>query len=202
MDPAERKETLHQKTSPSKTPRQSRPMWSQRISWYRSKRGWTQLELANLIGSDEKSVRRWEKGGSMPRLYSRQKLAEVFEVTQIELGFPQEVYPQQQDEPDNPTMVPEAPVVEGQEAEKEDNCDQSSEEAAPTGYRVTSKVPIWLQEHGWWFIVLALVVIGACTAWLFYLLVIKPYMHMQHIESQPSSFVIQTSELVQDTSDY
>lgn len=62
--------------------------------WYvllrreRLQKGWSQAELAEKIGSTEKTVSRWELGKTqMPGPYLRQKLAEVFGKSIVDLGL-------------------------------------------------------------------------------------------------------------------
>src|SRR5436190_18844131 len=64
----------------------------------RKKRGWAQEEVANKIGGHSKTVSRWERGLSTPSLYYQQKLAEIFEQSIEELGFP--IEPEEQSEDD------------------------------------------------------------------------------------------------------
>lgn len=40
---------------------------------------WTQLELANSIGTNRAAIIRWESGESVPRLKSQRKLDELAE---------------------------------------------------------------------------------------------------------------------------
>jgi WD40 repeat protein/transcriptional regulator with XRE-family HTH domain len=65
-----------------------------RQPWYvilkreRMQKGWSQEDLAEKISSTEKTVSRWELGKTlMPGPYLRQKLAEVFEKSIVELGL-------------------------------------------------------------------------------------------------------------------
>lgn len=53
----------------------------------RLKRGWSQQDVADKVGSSEKTVARWERGGTLPRPYYRQKLAEIFEITVEAFGL-------------------------------------------------------------------------------------------------------------------
>lgn len=48
--------------------------------------GLTQEELAELIGSSERTVRRWERG-ELPSKYYQQRLCEVLATSLEELGF-------------------------------------------------------------------------------------------------------------------
>ncbi|HVB23471.1 MAG TPA: helix-turn-helix domain-containing protein [Ktedonobacteraceae bacterium] len=53
----------------------------------RKRRGWSQDDLAEKVGSDTKTISRWESGISLPRPYSRQKLSELFGKDAEELGL-------------------------------------------------------------------------------------------------------------------
>src|SRR5436309_13504108 len=53
----------------------------------RLQRRWSQKDLSEKIGSDTKSVSRWEQGKAFPDLYHRQKLAEIFGKSVEELGL-------------------------------------------------------------------------------------------------------------------
>ncbi len=178
------------------------PEWSQRIVRLRSERGWSQEKLAELVGSDVKSVRRWEKGEATPHLHSRQKLAEVFEVTQIDLGFLQAV-PQQQDQRDYLTL--QAPERSGDQEQTAETDGSAGPLPGANAVNVTtftetviSDMPepgqsdmqsLW-QKHAWWLrplaIALLIVITGICIAWLTYLLIIRPY--MQGLEHQQPAF--------------
>jgi tetratricopeptide (TPR) repeat protein/transcriptional regulator with XRE-family HTH domain len=50
-----------------------------RIRQEREQRAWTQSEVAERIGSTRINISRWENGTTVPSLYYRQKLAELFE---------------------------------------------------------------------------------------------------------------------------
>src|SRR2546430_1482850 len=50
-------------------------------------RGWTQEYLAIRVGSDPKSVGRWERGEAFPSPYYQQKLIKLFGKTAHELGL-------------------------------------------------------------------------------------------------------------------
>lgn len=51
------------------------------------KRGWSQQQMAEAIGTLRGTVSRWERGESVPSPYYRQRLAQLFEKTPEELGF-------------------------------------------------------------------------------------------------------------------
>jgi len=48
----------------------------------RLERGWTQEELANRIGVKQATVAKWEREGAVYRKTTRQKLAEVFGISE------------------------------------------------------------------------------------------------------------------------
>ena len=53
----------------------------------REQRGWSREYVAEKIGSDPKSLGRWERGVTFPQPYYRQKLCELFEKNAQELGL-------------------------------------------------------------------------------------------------------------------
>src|SRR5437588_5706139 len=55
----------------------------------RSERGWSQLDLADRIGTTPVNISRWENGSNFPSPYYRQRLCEVFDKTPAELGLVQ-----------------------------------------------------------------------------------------------------------------
>jgi transcriptional regulator with XRE-family HTH domain/tetratricopeptide (TPR) repeat protein len=68
----------------------SRGVPNQRLKHEREKRGWSQRDLAKKIGSDHDTVSRWERGLTIPRPSTRDKLCKLFEISLQELGFTQE----------------------------------------------------------------------------------------------------------------
>jgi DNA-binding XRE family transcriptional regulator len=48
---------------------------------------WTQIGLARKVGASVRSVKAWEAGATLPRLYYRRRLAKAFGVGIAELGF-------------------------------------------------------------------------------------------------------------------
>lgn len=60
---------------------------NKRLRNARELRGWTREYVAEQIGSDPKSVARWERGSTFPHPYYRQKLCELFDKNAVELGF-------------------------------------------------------------------------------------------------------------------
>ncbi len=68
------------------TKHSSRPSVS-RLRQEREQRGWTQSEVAERIGSTRINVSRWENGITVPGLYYRQRLGELFGKSLLELGL-------------------------------------------------------------------------------------------------------------------
>src|SRR2546429_6620527 len=58
-----------------------------RLRQEREQRGWTQSEVAERIGSTRINVSRWENGITVPGLYYRQSLGELFGKSLLELGL-------------------------------------------------------------------------------------------------------------------
>ncbi len=58
-----------------------------RIKQEREQRAWTQSEVAERVGSTRINVNRWENGVTLPSLYYRRRLAELFGKSLQELGF-------------------------------------------------------------------------------------------------------------------
>lgn len=55
------------------------------ITKYRSEKGWTQAQLAELLQMHANHVSRWEKGHVWPRKKTIERLAELFEISVNEL---------------------------------------------------------------------------------------------------------------------
>ena len=70
--------------------KQMKPVFQQVVRYERIRRGWTQQALADKIGTTPLNVGRWERGLTLPYLYFRQKLSEVFEKSFYELGIAEE----------------------------------------------------------------------------------------------------------------
>jgi transcriptional regulator with XRE-family HTH domain len=64
-----------------------KPRSNLRLKREREQRGWSQEKLADLIGTTQKIVSRWERGGSVPLPYYREKLCTVFGKDAAELGL-------------------------------------------------------------------------------------------------------------------
>lgn len=58
-----------------------------RLRQERERRGWSQNKLAELIGTTQVNVSRWETMASRPGPFFREKLAEVFDKSLEELGL-------------------------------------------------------------------------------------------------------------------
>jgi predicted ATPase/DNA-binding CsgD family transcriptional regulator/DNA-binding XRE family transcriptional regulator len=58
-----------------------------RLRAQRLKKNWTQVSVATRIGTSDTEVSRWETGVSIPTLYFREKLCELFGTTPEDLGF-------------------------------------------------------------------------------------------------------------------
>lgn len=61
--------------------------WQHRLKRERQLRGWSQEDVASRIGSDSKTVGRWERGHSFPGPYFQQKLVSLFGKDAQSLGF-------------------------------------------------------------------------------------------------------------------
>ena len=48
---------------------------------------WTQIALARKVGASVRSIKAWEAGDTVPRLYYRRRLAKALGVGIAELGF-------------------------------------------------------------------------------------------------------------------
>lgn len=63
------------------------------LRYERSIRGWTQADVAEKVGSDSRTVRRWEHGKTVPTPYLRQRICQIFGKTATELGLLHESLP-------------------------------------------------------------------------------------------------------------
>src|SRR5579859_6750247 len=54
----------------------------------RAKHNFSRPQLADLVGATTLTLGRWERGEAVPRKYYRDKLCEVLECNEEELGFP------------------------------------------------------------------------------------------------------------------
>ncbi|HZU69521.1 MAG TPA: tetratricopeptide repeat protein [Ktedonobacteraceae bacterium] len=60
---------------------------NERLKAHRLKKNWTQVYVATMIGTSDVEVSRWENGTSIPSLYFREQLCELFGTTPEALGF-------------------------------------------------------------------------------------------------------------------
>ena len=67
--------------------KQSLPFYM-RLQYERERRGWSQEYLAERVGSDPKTVGRWEGGLTLPQTRYRRKLVELFGIEANEFGLP------------------------------------------------------------------------------------------------------------------
>ena len=61
--------------------------WNERLKYERLRRGWSQEKLAEKIGSNAKTIVRWEKGLHAPTLELKQQLALIFKTSIEALGL-------------------------------------------------------------------------------------------------------------------
>ncbi len=61
--------------------------FSEQLKYERTRRGWSQSDLASKLGCDTKTVGRWENEGRLPRPEHRQTLCELFGKDAVELGL-------------------------------------------------------------------------------------------------------------------
>ena len=59
----------------------------ERLKYERDRRGWSQDHLAEKVGSDPKTVGRWESGETLPQAQYRRKLIELFGIDASEFGL-------------------------------------------------------------------------------------------------------------------
>ena len=64
-----------------------KPPLNSRLHEARLERGWSQQDLAELVGTTFVNISRWENGSNFPNPYYRQKLCDVFGKTPAELGL-------------------------------------------------------------------------------------------------------------------
>ena len=51
------------------------------ITYYRKKCGLSQLELADKLQYSNKNISKWEKGETVPSIFTLKRLAEIFGIT-------------------------------------------------------------------------------------------------------------------------
>src|SRR5947209_3508390 len=85
------------------------PPFAVQLRYERERRGWSQADVASKVGSDPKTVARWEGGKSLPRPYHRQALCELFGKNAEEFGLvpeQKEIIPSTLEETDQAPSLP------------------------------------------------------------------------------------------------
>jgi transcriptional regulator with XRE-family HTH domain len=118
-----------------------------RLRAAREKRGWTQVDVAEQLGTTNVAVNRWEAGAVTPSRYYREKLCALYGVSALELGLARE----SQDE-GLPIFLfneplPEAGQLYGRQRERKTLLSRTSRRAstAIVGPRRIGKT--WLLQH-------------------------------------------------------
>src|SRR5580765_6129801 len=76
----------------------------------RIQHGWSQAKLAEELGVDTRTVRRWERGQAVPFPYYRQKLSTLFGKTPEQLGLPSDIDEDNATEQVAQPTMPDTPV--------------------------------------------------------------------------------------------
>ncbi|HEX3642664.1 MAG TPA: NB-ARC domain-containing protein [Ktedonobacteraceae bacterium] len=76
----------------------------------RIQHGWSQAKLAEELGVDSRTVRRWERGQAVPFPYYRQKLSTLFGKTPEQLGLPSDIDEENAIEQVAQTTTPDTPA--------------------------------------------------------------------------------------------
>jgi tetratricopeptide (TPR) repeat protein/transcriptional regulator with XRE-family HTH domain len=85
---------------------------NQRLSSEREQRGWSQQEVADLIGTTPVNISRWERGLTSPGPYFRQKLCALFGKSAQELGLVPESARDSFEQPTGPaSLAQQAPLT-------------------------------------------------------------------------------------------
>ena len=58
-----------------------KPIFAENLAALRKKKGWTQLELAEMLNYSDKAVSKWERGESLPDVTILKQISVLFEVT-------------------------------------------------------------------------------------------------------------------------
>ncbi|HEY6408584.1 MAG TPA: helix-turn-helix transcriptional regulator [Ktedonobacteraceae bacterium] len=61
--------------------------WNEILRYQRELRGWSQVRVAKVLGTEEKRVSEWERGKSKPGPHYRAKILKLFEKNAQEFGF-------------------------------------------------------------------------------------------------------------------
>lgn len=65
--------------------------WGKILKRERLKRGWTQKEVADALGTDERAVRAWEKQEQFPSPYHRRQLSALYGKSIEALGLLEDI---------------------------------------------------------------------------------------------------------------
>src|SRR5690348_14319357 len=84
--------------------------WNELLKKERVQRSWTQAEVAEKLGVDVKTVRRWERGKDFPFPLHRRGLTKIFEKSLHELRLDEE--PNSTNDAQTPTQLDENPSDE------------------------------------------------------------------------------------------
>jgi transcriptional regulator with XRE-family HTH domain len=86
---------------------------NEKLRQERFRQGWSQVDVANKVGSDPKTVGRWERGVTTPTPYFCQKLCQLYDKTPQELGLLKEDDSEQQqsDQQEHEPVSPSATSV-------------------------------------------------------------------------------------------
>jgi transcriptional regulator with XRE-family HTH domain len=103
----------------------------------REERGWSQKDVAEKIGTDPKTVSRWERRVAYPSPYFRQKLSELFKKSLRELDLLNSS-DREIDDGDPPNSKLPAGLVEGTEKAQDWRLDEISQQ---TGQTLAANVP-------------------------------------------------------------
>lgn len=124
-------------------------MLNGRLRAAREKRGWTQADVAEQLGTTNVAVNRWEAGSVTPSRYYREKLCALYGVNAQELGLARE---SKEDSATLPIFLfnepfPEAGQLYGRQRERKTLLSRTSRKAstAIVGPRRIGKT--WLLQH-------------------------------------------------------
>jgi transcriptional regulator with XRE-family HTH domain len=81
------------------TTKATKPSPNHKLRYERERRGWSQQDVADKVGTTPLNVSRWERGINQPGPHFRQQLCQLFEKSLQELGLVAE-----QTEGDQPVM--------------------------------------------------------------------------------------------------
>lgn len=122
-------------------PRRDRPPGNSRLRMARKEREWSHRKLADLLGTTDVTISRWENAVVMPSPYFRQRLCELFGMSDQELGL---------------IAVPVEKETEGED--RGESClsallvdHASSPPSAPAeAISLSSSAPLVIKNHLWY----------------------------------------------------